>query len=91
VPETWFKETEGMAVRHLPTHFGDLGFVYKYQAGEGILDLSENARPPGGFMLRLPKASAMAVFAANHAIQPAAKGDVMLPAGTKRVTIKFSN
>ena len=91
VPEDWFQADTGMAVSGLPTHFGDLGLTYRFGNGEGTLELSGSAHPPDGYILRLPKSAESAVPAAGRLLRPALNGDFYLPAGTTRLTIRYSD
>jgi hypothetical protein len=91
VPEKWFKDKDGMTVDDLPTHFGELGFSYRFRNGEGVLEFTGNASPPAGFTLRLPESVAAVVGADQRVIRPSASGDAKLPPGTRRVTIRFSD
>jgi len=52
VDPAWFRK--GMEVHALPTHFGACSFAYTAKGDKGLLRLSGDARPPGGFVLRTP-------------------------------------
>jgi hypothetical protein len=91
VPETWFEDERGMEVRHLPTHFGELGLEYRYRDGLGSLDIIDDAGPSDGFVLRLPVSGVKAVEAEGRTIGVEPDGDVRFPRGTKQVTIRFSD
>jgi hypothetical protein len=54
VPPEWLAEP-GVAVTDLPTHYGPLSYSLREDAdGDLRMQLSGNARPPGGFVLRPP-------------------------------------
>jgi hypothetical protein len=71
----------------LPTHFGKLSFSYGPKNGGGELNLSGSAAPPGGFVVALP-AAAVQVEADGKPVAQQKGGRVVVPAGTKRVTIQ---
>lgn len=79
-----------MSISGLPTHFGDLGLTYRFRNGEGVLELAGSAKPPAGFVVRLPK-NAEAAVAGAKTIRPGQNGDVALPPGAVRLTIRFSD
>ena len=54
IPPQWFRDPRGFSVERLPTHFGLLSFTFEPNAEGGTLQLTGEAKPPGGFRLRLP-------------------------------------
>jgi hypothetical protein len=92
VPPEWFKDPDGMAVRDMPTHFGECSFAYDVaRDGSGaILTLSGGAAPPAGFILRMPQSLRAEVLAAGKALRATVRGDYAIPSGTGRVEIAFS-
>lgn len=52
VDPAWFRQ--GMVASALPTPFGACSFAYTAKGGRGILKLTGDAKPPGGFVLRTP-------------------------------------
>jgi hypothetical protein len=89
VPETWFRDPHGLSVGHLPTYFGKLDFTYELVNGQGILTLSNSAKPPDGYLWRLPKTGIRTIKCGDQILQPLANGDVHLPPGTTRVALEF--
>ena len=56
VPERWLDE--GVTVRDLRTPYGALSYTLRRRNGRVVLNISGNARPPGGFVFRWPGAGA---------------------------------
>ena len=73
----------------LPTHFGQLTVSSRPKDGRLELNLAGSAAPPGGFLVSLPK-KPQRVEADGKAIEPAGGGQVLVPTGTKRVIIEFT-
>jgi hypothetical protein len=90
VAPAWFTSKEGMAIEGLPTHFGPCTFRYTAENSGAVLTLSGPAAPPGGFVLRLPKAMAATVTVRSETLVRSPEGDVLLPPDTKRAEIAFS-
>ena len=89
VPEAWFTAARGMTLEGLPTHFGKLSLRYALVDGGATLEITGDAAPGRGFVLKLP-ASLKASVAANGRETPRNhKGEVVLPPGTKRVDVRF--
>jgi hypothetical protein len=89
IDPAWFSDARGMAFRDLPTHFGALSLAYRPHDGLGELTLNGAASPPGGFVLALP-AEPLRIEADGKGIVPAKDGRVIVPAGTKRVSIEMA-
>lgn len=90
VPPTWFTASDGMAVEHLPTHFGSVSFRYRPVEGGAALELAGEAAPPGGFDLRLPDLPGAKVTVAGKAIPRSPAGGWPLPPGAKRAEVTFA-
>lgn len=89
IPPEWFTHPEGIAVRHLPTHFGACSLEYRPTPDGAVLTLSRDAAPPDGFVLRLPPDLMATVTADDAPVAPQPGGDVLLPPGTCRVKLRF--
>jgi hypothetical protein len=89
VPPDWFRKD--MAIGNMPTYFGPLGLTYKASGDGATLTLTGQAAPPGGFVLRLPRAMQARVTADGKDIPVSETGDAALPAGTKEARIAFEN
>jgi hypothetical protein len=85
----WFDDVRGIQVRDLPTHFGQLTVSSRPKDGRLELNLAGSAAPPGGFLVSLPK-NPQRVEADGKVIEPAQGGQVLVPPGTKRVIIEFT-
>jgi hypothetical protein len=55
IDPAWFRDEPGIAVESLPTHFGPCSFTYTVKGQTGTLQLTGDAQPPGGVVLRAPK------------------------------------
>ncbi|MBM4031504.1 MAG: hypothetical protein FJ291_06915 [Planctomycetes bacterium] len=54
IDPAWFRDERGIAIENLPTHFGPCSFAYTVKGQRGMLKLSGDAKPPGGFVFRTP-------------------------------------
>jgi formylglycine-generating enzyme required for sulfatase activity len=88
VPPDWFQQN--MAIEHLPTQFGDCSVQYVPATGGATLRFSGSARPPGGFVLRLPASLAASLSADGKPARQSGRGDWVIPAETQRVSLKFA-
>jgi len=93
IPPEWFKDPKGMEIAGAPTYFGDCSIMYKYDStkNEATMDLTGPARPPGGFVLRLPQKMNAAVVVGERQIEPKDNADFILPATTAKAKIGFSS
>lgn len=90
VPESWFTDQAGMAIRNLPTHFGRLDVSWQVAAHGATLHLDGDAAPPEGFLLPLPDSLKPQVSVDGQAGKMTPRGFV-LPAGTKQAEIHFGS
>ena len=84
VPPEWFLAKEPIVLEGLSTWCG-LASI-RYNAGE--LTLAGTARPPGGFVLRLPEQLGPNVAA--HGVQRVGAADFVLPPATRQAKVVFS-
>jgi hypothetical protein len=55
VPEAWVRESPGVRVRALPTHYGSLDYTLCADGDDRIrMTLGGTARPPGGLVVVSP-------------------------------------
>ena len=91
VPPKWFKDPKGMEIADAATYFGDCSVKYKYDRtrDEGTMNVSGSARPPGGFVLRLPREMEVRVSAAGREIERRDNGDFILTGDSTKTRISF--
>jgi phage shock protein PspC (stress-responsive transcriptional regulator) len=88
VPPAWF--SKDMGADGLPTWFGPCGFRYR-PVGQGArLTLDGRARPPQGFVLRLPAAPRAQVLLDGREVKPVGLTDYALPAQVQEVLVHIS-
>jgi hypothetical protein len=87
VAPEWLSNPEGMEVEGMPTHFGPCSFRWAPEAGGTGLTLT-GARPPGGFVLRVPPEVAAKVTVDGEEATRTEKGDFLLPAVTAKARIE---
>jgi hypothetical protein len=90
VAPAWFRDPAGMSVTRLRTHFGNFGFEYRPSAASAVMRLTDTARPPGGYALRLPPGLATSVRADGHSMVSQPEGQWNLPSSARDVTIVFA-
>ena len=89
IPPAWFQHPEGMEVRGMETHFGSCALGWIPQEGGAKLRLFGTAKPPNGFLLRLPPSLNASVTLDGERIAVTPNGDFRLPKDTKEAYIKF--
>jgi hypothetical protein len=90
VPPAWFSHTNGIRIEGLSTYFGKLNLLWKSGQGGATLSLGGSAKPPKGFLLRLPE-SLKAKVSVNGRTIPAGKAsEFLLQPHTREVHISFS-
>jgi hypothetical protein len=89
VPPTWFTHKDGIVIKGMPTYFGKLNLLWKPTQGGAILRLEGNARPPKGFLLRLPESFEAAVTVNGQTVSAPAAGEFLLPPQTRQARISF--
>jgi hypothetical protein len=88
-PEPWFTDKEGIAVENLPTYFGTLTVRWMPSETGAVLTIGSDAKPPNGFVLRLPKLLNATVSVAGKSIEQTASGDFFVPVGSDEVHVRF--
>lgn len=83
VAEDWFRKP--MRITDAATHFGKFSAVYRLRDDVAVLTLSGDARPPGGFILRLPANAVVKVE--GKPITVDAHGDYLLPSQTRAAAV----
>ncbi len=91
VAPEWFRDSAGMSVTGLRTHFGEFGFEYKPSVTTAQLRLTGAAGPPGGYSLRLPPGLASSVRTDGQDSASPGDGAWHLPPSAKEVTIVFAS
>ena len=89
-PAEWLTGKRPISIAGMPTYFGPCSFAYTRVEGGAVLTLTGEAAPADGFVLRLPASLKATVKVGSNTIQPQAGGDFLLPSGTKRAEIAFS-
>ena len=87
VPPEWLAGRERVSVTDMPTWFGPCSFEYEPAPKGAALTLSGSAAPPDGFVLRLPPTLGAIITVDGKTVDSPARGDYLLPAGTKRADI----
>lgn len=90
VPESWFTAEEGITITGMYTWFGRFSLTYTLVKGGAVLNLAGPAAPPQGFILRLPLNIQAQVEADGKDLIRNPNGDIVLPTGTRDVTLKFT-
>ena len=86
VPPAWLKHPAGFHVQNLPTHFGALSLACTPGKNGARLEVS-GARPPGGFVWRIPTEIPVKI---DGRLRPrGAAGDVRRGAGEGKVQIEL--
>lgn len=89
IPEVWFKHKAGMAVQNLPTHFGNLTVHWRPSDRGAVLKVGPEAKPPEGFVLRLPESLKAKVTVAGQALKATYAGEFILPVEAREAHIRF--
>lgn len=89
VPPAWFTHKDGMTIKNLPTYFGKLNMQWKPTKAGATLSLDGEAKPPEGFILRLPALLNPVVRVGSQTISTTSMGGFTLPPQTKEVHISF--
>ena len=59
IPEKWLLDKEGVSIGNFPTYYGNLSYSIKEENGFLKIKASGNARPPKGFIFKLPPGSSV--------------------------------
>lgn len=86
VPPEWLRDPRGLKAS-LPTHFGTCSLEWTESEGGATLALS-GARPPGGFVLRLPRGFATRVTVDGKEAPGTESGDFLLPGGGGKARVE---
>ncbi len=89
ISSDWFRHPDGMEVKGLRTHFGSCDFAWIPRENGALLRLSGTAKPPYGFILRLPHSSNASVTVRGESLAVASNGDCLLPNYTREASIRF--
>jgi hypothetical protein len=90
VPPEWFTHKDGMTIKNLPTYFGKLNMQWRPTKAGAILKLDGKAKPPKGFILRLPAPLNPVVRVGSQTISTILMDGFTLPPETKEVRISFA-
>ena len=90
VPPAWFTYKDGIMIEGLPTYFGKLNLLWKPTQGGATLSLDGTAKPPNGFLLRLPESLEAKVTLNGRTIPAVKTGEFLLQPHTREVHISFS-
>jgi len=89
VPLDWFRHQDGMEVKGLKTHSGSCDLTWVPRENGALLKLSGTAKPPNGFILRLPHSLNASVTVNGESLAVASNGDCLLPSHTREASIRF--
>jgi hypothetical protein len=89
IPPNWFTHKDGIIIKELPTYFGKLNLLWKPTQGGATLRLDGVAKPPKGFLLRLPKSLNPTVTINGQAVSIGLVGEFILPPQTKQAQVSF--
>jgi len=90
VPSAWFSHQDGIRIEGLPTYFGKLNLLWKPTQSGATLSLDGTAKPPKGFLLRLPKSLGAKVTVNSQMISTLLDGEFILPPETVEVRVTYS-
>ncbi|MHC4325586.1 MAG: hypothetical protein ACYSUX_15070 [Planctomycetota bacterium] len=89
IPPAWFSHPDGIKIEGLPTYFGKLNLLWKPGQGGATLSLNGAAKPPNGFLLRLPESLQAKVTVNSRTIPAGRDGGFLLQPQTRRAEITF--
>ncbi len=90
IPPEWFTHKDGITTKDLPTYFGKLNLKWKLTQSGATLKIEGEAKPPKGFVLRIPPSLNPVVRVGNQTISTVSKDGFTLPTETKEVHINFA-
>jgi hypothetical protein len=90
IPPASFTRPERIGIGNLPTHFGKLNLKWERIQGGALLRLNGQAKPPRGFVLRLPPALGATVAVNGTTVASTAAGEFVLPPKTTRARVRFN-
>lgn len=91
IPPAWFTHENGIEIENLPTYFGKLNLRWKPLEAGAIMTLAGQAKPPGGFLLRLPASLYPTLSVNGQTISAVTAGEFILPPTTKQVHISLAS
>lgn len=91
VSPDWFRNEKGITVKNLSTYFGTLDLRWRITASGAVLELGDQIRPPGGFILRLPITLRAQLTIEGKPINTDSLGNYRLPKETTKVHITFKS
>jgi hypothetical protein len=90
VPPAWFTHQQGIKIDGMPTYFGKLNLQWKPTQDRATLSLGGTAKPPKGFLLRLPESLKSKVTVNDRTIPAVREGEFLLHPQTRLVDISFN-
>lgn len=90
IPPAWFSHQDGIRIEGLPTYFGKLNLLWKPTQSGATLSLGGTAKPPKGFLLRLPKSLGAKVTMNSQMISTLLDGEFILPPETVEVRVTYN-
>lgn len=91
IPPAWFTREDGITIENLPTYLGKLNLRWKPVQAGAIMTLTGRAKPPGGFLLRLPASLDPTLSVNGQTISAVTAGEFILPPTTKQVHISLAS
>ncbi|MBM4094736.1 MAG: hypothetical protein FJ276_35815 [Planctomycetes bacterium] len=89
VDPSWLTHADGVTVKNLPSYYGPLDLEWRPGPDGCVLAIGGRAKPPQGFVLRLPAQADAIVAIERKTVAAASGGDYELPPGTKNVRISL--
>jgi hypothetical protein len=90
VPEAWFKAPAGMKLANLPTHFGPCSLACA-RTKTGATLAATGARPPGGYVWRIPKELACTIKVDGQPKAREPNGDLRFGSQAQKVEVEFAD
>ena len=89
VPPAWFTHPDGIKIEDLPTYFGKLSLLWKPTQDGATINLGGTAKPPKGFLLRLPESLKAKITMDGRTVSAVTAGEFLLPPQTKQANINL--
>ncbi|HCO95285.1 MAG TPA: hypothetical protein DIU00_15275 [Phycisphaerales bacterium] len=89
IPPAWFTHRDGIRIEGLPTYFGKLNLLWKPTQGGATLNLGGTAKPPKGFLLRLPESLEAKVTMNGRMISSFVDHEFILPSDMAEAHVTF--
>ena len=88
IPERWLDSPEGVAVKGLPTPYGELDYSFEKKGIELRMNVSGKLdMPPGGLLLALPEEVAARIITVNGRPCAGPRGDCVIRELPARVIV----